>query len=149
MNRIATEIKNYWLDQNQYFRLDSETLETVVDSLSEDDKLILGKGKEVCFKDPTDKEMYLFAVNKAFNRHNDIIAGNTVIENGEVICSEKSSITELDISAETLWHCNRHCIYHVEDIEKDILPTLSFEAIADLTAAIISYNAIHSINTES
>lgn len=144
MNRIAKEIKEYWFKQSPYFILDSEVLDKVSRSLSADETLILEKGFDAC-TDAVSKEAYTFAVHKAFNRHNDIITGSTVIDGDEILCSEKSSITELEISIGTLVDCNRHCIYHVEDVEKELLPGLSLEAIADLTAAIICYNAKHSV----
>jgi len=145
MNSIAKEIKNYWFEQSPYFMLDSEVLETITKTLSKDETLLLSRGFEDCCKDEKSKLAYIFTVNKAFNRHNDIITGATIIEDETILCSEKSSITELDITLETLKDCNKHCIYHVEDVEKDLLPGLSLEAIADLTAAIISYNSEHSI----
>lgn len=146
MNQIAKEIKDYWHTQSPYLSFDAEILDAIVGTLSEDETLILQRGKKACYDaGETEWNTYLFAVNKAFNRHNDVICGYTVVEDGDVICSEKSSITELDISPTTLKNCNKNYIYHVNDIEKDILPSLSLDAIADLTAAIVEYNAIHSV----
>lgn len=147
MNQIAKEIRDYWNTLSPYFTFDVETLDSLVPTLTKDETLILQKGYDACCKEAgIDKDTYLYAVHKAFNRHNDIICGYTIIEDGTVICSEKSSITELDISIETLRNCNKNCIYHVCDVEKTILPTLTLDAIADLTAAIIEYNAIHNVN---
>lgn len=150
MNKIAKEIKDYWFEQSPYFRLDTDVLDSIIPTLSTDETLILNRGKDVCLKSSAlDRGAYLYAVNKAFNRHNDIISGYTVIEDNSVLCSEKSSITELDISIETLISCNKHCIYHVCDVEKEMLPSLPFETIADLTGAIISYNEVHGVPVES
>lgn len=147
MNKIAKEIRDYWNEQSPYFTFDVETLDAIVPTLSEDETLILQKGRECCLKgdNQLNKDSYLYAVHKAFNRHNDVICGYTVLEGSSVICSEKSSITELDISIDTLRNCNKNCLYHVSDVEKEILPSLTLDAIADLTAAIISYNATHCV----
>ena len=51
---------------------------------------------------------------------------------------ENSSITELNIELKTLRDCNRNAVYHISDISKEILPALSFEAIADVTGAVIA-----------
>lgn len=150
MNKIAKEIKDYWFEQSHYFMLDTEVLDAIIPTLSTDETLILNKGRDACFKSSElEKAAYQYAVSKAFNRHNDVISGYTVIDGDAVLCSEKSSITELDISIETLISCNKHCIYHVCDVEKDILPSLPFEAIADLTGAIISYNEVHGVPVEN
>lgn len=141
MNKVAKEVRDYWLSQNGYFQLDSEILGLTVESLSEAEKMILGKGKDACrAADDRTWQEYLFVVNKAFNRHNDLITGATTIDGTDLIITKKSSISELDISLNTLITCNRACIYHIEDVDKKLLPKLSFEAIADVTAAIIEYN---------
>lgn len=145
MNSISKEIKDYWYQQSPYFSWDSEVLNGVVDSLTETERDILKQGWEAVKSsgDAVLEETYLFTVHKAFNRHNDIICGYSYAEGGEVICTAKSSITELDISPTTLRECNKNAFYHVNDIEKKLLPTLSFEAIADVTAAILLYNEQH------
>ena len=76
-----------------------------------------------------------------FNRHNDVCKGNTAIVktkgNYVVEITPQSSISELVIGPETLRDCNKADIYLIEDVNKEVLPTLSFEAIADLTSAIL------------
>jgi hypothetical protein len=146
MNKIAQEIRNYWFTQSPFFILEPDVLDKVVQSLTDEEKKTILTGDEgKPTGDQASQDAYLFAVHKAFNRHNDIITGATTVNNGTVLCTEKACITELDISAETLKDCNKHCIYHICDVEKDILPGLSLEAIADLTAAIISYNETHTM----
>ena len=88
--------------------------------------------------DEDQHEEFIFVVTKVFNRHNDICSGVTEVKDGDVIISENSSITELNIELKTLRDCNRNAVYHISDISKEILPALSFEAIADVTGAVIA-----------
>ena len=148
MNKLNKEVMEYWHRRNACYIFDPETLDLAVSTLTEEEKLILGKGVDTCKLDPDLRSRFMFVANKAFNRHNDIISGYTILEDDEISCTEKSSITELQISPETLVDCNRNCIYHIADVEKTILPSLSLEAIADLTAAIILYNTEHGVPIE-
>lgn len=148
MDSISKEIKDYWYQQSPYFLWDAETLKETVDTLTDLERDVLSFGWDALKNRPdtdSDRSLYLFTVHKAFNRHNDIICQNTMVVDGEIICTAKSSITELDISPATLIECNKNAFYHVEDIEKEQLPFLSLDAIADVTAAIILYNAQHSL----
>lgn len=135
MNKIARLVKEYWDKKSQYFSWDPETLDTVVSTLTDEEVETIGS---------SGPEAKSFVMRKIFNRHNDLITGGTVLTEDGILCSEKACITELNIRVETLDDCNKHCIYHIEDIEKEILPGLSLESIADLTAAIIEYNQQHS-----
>ena len=141
MNKIAREVRSYWFSQSPYLMWDPITLDNVIKTLSPHEMELLDKGVEDC--DYTEMDDYTFTMNRVFNRHNDIICGWTTIEDGKVVCTEKSSITELDISLSVLKDCNRHCVYHVADVE-DTMPGFSFESAVELTAAIIKYNQTHS-----
>lgn len=146
MNSVAKEIKDYWTKQSASFSWDAETLDLVAKSLSPEETEVLSKGRDACFaEDGVVKERYLFAVNKAFNRHNDIICGYTgVADDGSLLVTERSSITELNIRIGTLINCNRNCVYHIRDFETTILPSMTLDAIANLTNAILEYNMTHS-----
>ena len=104
-----------------------------------DEILMIGDSKT----DTQQHEDFLFMLNKAFNRHNDVCSGYTTVIKDETghYCVEltgQSSITELNIELSTLINCNRNCVYRINDITKEALPSLQFEAIADLTGAIIA-----------
>lgn len=138
MNKIAKEIRDYWSRQSQYFMWDSEVLDAIIPTLPQSDI-------DALTNDPDGKsEQYWIAVNRAFNRHNDVICGYTTIREDGALCSAKSAITELDVSYATIRECNKHGVYHIKDIEDDIPDGLSLDAAAELTAAIISYNEKHS-----
>lgn len=134
MKLEVKNVKDYWTAQSSNFQLDSEILSDCVSALTDAECAVLTTG------DATD-EAFVFLVNKVFNRHNDVCNGVTVISDGAVEISSESSITELEISLDTLINCNRNCIYHIADVNKEILPALTFEAIAELTAAIITCDA--------
>ena len=81
-------------------------------------------------------------MNKAFNRHNDICKKNTLIgANEELILTDKSSLSELNIGIETLMECNQAGMYTIQDFSKANLVTLTLDTIHELTGAIIIYNA--------
>lgn len=145
MNRIAKEIRDYWDDQLPCFQWDSEILDLVSRTLTPEETEVLTKGRDACqAAEGKTWEQYLFTITKAFNRHNDIVCHYTTVGPGEtLLCTSRSSITELNINISTLVNCNRNCVYHINDIEKTMLPRLTLESIADVTAAIIVYNAIH------
>lgn len=145
MNAVAKEIKEYWDRQSQHFSWDAETLDFVSQTLSKDEQDVLLKGRAWCHADGGELwDEYLFAVTKAFNRHNDIICHYTTVDDdGSIIISKRSSITELGIKVSTLVNCNRNGVYHIGDIEKTQLPRLTLESIANVTAAIIVYNREH------
>lgn len=145
MNIVAKEIKDYWMRQSNSFQWDAETLDIVSKTLSPEEVAILEKGRDKCFAEGTaTKERYIFVVNKAFNRHNDIICQYTTVgSDGTLHVTERSSITELDIRVSTLVNCNRNCVYHICDFEMSLLPQLTLESVADLSNAIVMYNYEH------
>ena len=145
MNTVAKEIKDYWMRQSASFSWDAETLDLVSKTLDPEEIALLEQGRDACFAVGGEtKERYIFAVNKAFNRHNDIISHYTEVdENNKLHVTARSSITELDIRVSTLINCNRNCIYHICDFETTLLPSMTLDAIADLTNAIVMYNYTH------
>lgn len=141
MRKEVKVVKEYWEEESPLYNLDSETLTECVEAMETIEKEILMNGDSKT--DTQQHEDFLFMVHKAFNRHNDVCSGYTTIirdENGkyDVDLTGQSSITELNIELSTLINCNRNCVYRINDIAKEILPSLQFEAIADLTGAIIS-----------
>lgn len=147
MKANAKEIKDYWGRQSPNYQWDAETLDFVVDTLSDAEREVLNMGYDVCKKcGDTTWETYILTVSKAFNRHNDLLCRYTTAdENGNLTTSLNSSITELDINVRTLTNCNRAYIYHINDFSKSLLPKLPLETIADLTTALVKYNATHDI----
>ena len=145
MNSVAKEIKDYWMRQSASFSWDAETLDLVSKSLNPEEVAVLEKGRDKCFAEGGEaKERYIFVVNKAFNRHNDIICHYTEVSNdGSLRITERSSITELNIRVDTLINCNRNCVYHINEFETTLLPAMTLDAIADLTNAIVMYNEEH------
>ena len=147
MNSVAKEIKEYWSRKSRNFQFDSETLDIVSKTMTPDEEELLHSGEDLCRSiggDTWDK--YLFTVNKSFNRHNDIVCRYTTVSpDGQLFITNHSSITELPIKVGTLAACNKNCIYHICDFEKDLLQSLSLAAIADLTSAIVVYNSEHEI----
>ena len=135
-------VNDYWKRQYPLVNLDSVTLAECVAALTLEET-----GELVCWNGVTDPDAeLLFILYKVFNRHNDVCAGATEIVKDKgvyvVEISSQSSISELGISLSTLKSCNKACIYHIEDIDKTILPTLSFDAIADLTGAILQAETV-------
>lgn len=138
MNTKIKAVRDYWKAKNELFSLDTEVLTACVETLTEAEDTILVKYIE----DGIVTDDLLFLMHKVFNRHNDVCCGVTVIEeDNEVVISDSSSITELDITLATMKDCNKHYIYHILDITKEMLPTITLEAIADVTAAVLRYNA--------
>lgn len=140
MNKVASEVRAYWEKVSPQFIFDPEVLEDCVNSLYESELAVLSKGSVAAKENGSDWEDYRFVMAKVFNRHNDVCGNSTVIEDGVAVISKRSCITELDISLDTLTNCNQSCIYHIEDVNKPALIGLTFEAIADVTAAIIQYD---------
>lgn len=138
MKKEIKVVRDYWKSQHDAFCLDTDVLTLSVETLTAEEQATL----EQYAKDEVMTDAVTFLMHKVFNRHNDICCGVTVInENNDVCLTVASSITELNIQLETLKDCNKHYIYHVQDITKEILPTLTLEAIADVTAAVLYYNA--------
>lgn len=147
MSKITKEIKDYWKKQSPYLSFDVDILDRVINTLSDEERKILTNG-DSDVKEEHDR--YLFAVTRAFNRHNDFVCGySDVADNGDIICSEKSSISELDIDYKTLVTCNRSAIYKVADMQTELLPSMTFEASVELTAAVLKYHAQHNIDMEN
>lgn len=142
MKPDVKKIKNYWLSKYPMLDFDSETLEAVYLSLTDKEKSLLRLWDG--FRVPDDDTS--FTLSKALNRHNDVCGGVTDLnyDKGQYVVeiTSKSSISELNITNETLRACNRSLIYHIEDINKEELPNLSFKAIAELTAAILEAESV-------
>lgn len=137
MNVYATAVKDFYAKQSPLYEFDSVILNEVIESLTDSEK---AKLKHLANSlDAAEDLDVLFVVTKVFNRHNDVWSGYTKIENDDIIISDNSSITELEIEPTTLIDCNRNCIYKIKDVESRYLPVLSLEAIADLTAEIVKF----------
>ena len=122
MRKEVKVVRDYWATISPLFNLDTEVLVMSVDSLETVEREILLNGDSTTDEDQHDE--FIFVV--------------TEVKDGDVIISENSSITELNIELKTLRDCNRNAVYHISDISKEILPALSFEAIADVTGAVIA-----------
>lgn len=144
MKAITMKVRDYFLGKSNLLSLDSVQLERAVESLSKEEYAILENGTDD--SDPA----YDFVLHKVFYRHNDFVAGcSDLDDNGNMICSARSCITELDISAETYRACYDAGYVHIEDIDKEDFPGFAFEIIADLTAAIIRFECEHQIMLEN
>ena len=140
LKKMIMAIKAYVVSEIGADTTDTDTLEIVINSLTPDERNTLLLGDSL--SNPNVHEAYMFVVKKCFNRHNDICSRRTVIQDdGTIRVSKRSAITELDISYKTLVNCNNNCFFRIEDINKSILPSLTLESIADVTAAIIAYDA--------
>ncbi|MCM1215108.1 MAG: hypothetical protein NC548_11380 [Lachnospiraceae bacterium] len=142
MKPVVKHVKDYWKRHMPLLNIDTDTMSDCVAALTMEERATIAAWNP--FTDPNEEVAFL--LSKVLNRHNDVCAGSTAIVNDKgnyvVEITAQSSISELDISLSTLRGCNRACIYHIEDIDKEILPTLSFEAIADLTSAILVADSI-------
>lgn len=134
-------VRDFWLKRNPYFNLDTDVLALCVESLKDDEIAVLSRSNV-----GTDDDDFIFVVNKVFNRHNDVCAGATEIEkqpNRYVIkITSKSCITELDLSWATIQDCNANYIYHIEDIDREALPSLSFSTLCQLCGAIVDADRV-------
>ena len=139
MKKAAQEFFDYWSGKRYNYTFDSEILDICVTNLSPHELKIAEMGWEECIESEALNTQFVFIMNKLFNRHNDIASRYTRIEDGELVITERSSITELDISMSTLKNCNASCVFHINDVEKEILPSLTFESIAELTNAILTF----------
>lgn len=145
MANYTREIREYWEGKRYKFALDAELLDISLKALEPQELAILQKGRDTCKESEALYEAWTFLAYKVFNRHNDIASRYTILDDsGELTVTEDSAITELDISLETMRNCNKSCVYKISDIKKDILPTLTFEAIAEITTAILAFNEEHS-----
>ncbi len=144
MKKNVKEVYDYWTSKRYNFSFDSEILDACVNNLTPRELAVLDRGRETCEDSEALKEEFTYLMYKVFNRHNDIASRYSYIdEDGELVISERSSITELDISLETMKNCNQSCVYHIVDIQKETLPSLTFEAIAEVTAAILTFKKEH------
>lgn len=144
MANYMREIREYWEGKRYRFTLDAELLDISLKALDPQEVAILQKGRAVCEESEALAEAWEFLAYKVFNRHNDIASRYTILgDDGELTVTEESAITELDISLGTMKNCNQSCVYKISDIRKDILPTLTFESIAEVTAAILAFNEEH------
>lgn len=140
MNKLVRAVKDFALREVGGVLLDTDVLTTCISTLTPAERETLELGDSTFNKDQ--HESYMFMLWKVFNRHNDICnRSSRVISDRDIEISSKSSITELDISYSTLVNCNDNCVFRICDIQKDLLPTLTFDTIADVTAAIITFNA--------
>lgn len=138
MNLYAKAVKDYYHSQSPLYEFNSEVLNDVISSMDEKELKVLDPLVESL--DAAEDINVLFVATKIFNRHNDLWSGATKIDdNGDIIISDDSSISELDIEPLTLIDCNRNCIYKIRDVEAQYLPVLPLEAIADLTGEIVKF----------
>lgn len=144
MANYMREIREYWEGKRYRFTLDAELLDISLKALDPQELAILQKGRDICKSSEALSEAWEFLAYKVFNRHNDIASRYTILgDDGELTITQDSAITELDISLATMKNCNQSCVYKISDICKDILPTLTFESIAEVTAAILAFNEEH------
>lgn len=142
MRPIVKRVKGYWKRRLPWLRFDTDTLSDCIEALTMEERatLSLWDGMD----SPTNEVAFL--LSKVLNRHNDVCSGATAIVNDKgkyvVEFTSRSSISELKIQYKTLTDCNKACVYHIEDISKEILLTLSFEAIADVTGAILEADRV-------
>lgn len=143
MKAITMKVRDYFLGKSNLLNIDSEMLEKAIESLTDEEYAILNSNDDPAYKP------YNFILHKVFYRHNDLCAGHSDIDDdGEIICSAQSGVTELDISMETYEACYAAGYLHIEDIDKEDFSGFSFEVIADLTAAIIKFEAVHQVLLE-
>ena len=143
MNAVVKKVRDYFTEKSNLLMIDSEQLERAVDSLKPEEYAILQSN------DDPDYGPYDFVLHKVFYRHNDFVAGvSDLDEDGNIMCSALSAITELDISYDTYQACYDEGYIHIEDIDKDDFPSFSFEVIADLTSAIIEFSATQQVMLE-
>lgn len=143
MKAITMKVRDYFLSKSNLLNIDSVMLEKAIESLSEEDYAVLNSNDDPEFKP------YNFVLHKVFYRHNDLCAGHSDIDDdGTIICSAQSGVTELDISMDTYDACYAAGYLHIEDIDKEDFSGFSFEVIADLTAAIIKFEATHQVLLE-
>lgn len=84
---------------------------------------------------------HVVTMDTILNRHNDVAEGRTLLQGNKVTLTMNSSITELPISKSTYESCKRSCILHLSDINDDelcSLSTLGFDALAEITGALIN-----------
>lgn len=137
-------ISDYWRRQSPSIELDPQTLDWVVKSLTDEEREVLetGYGNLGHYE----RKAFIFTLYKVRNRVVDIQKGVTQMgENFEVITSQDSSITELDISLDTMNNCNQCLIYKLNDIVGDYIAGLELEAIAEVTGQVIIWNALHGV----
>ena len=140
MNKLVRAIKEFALREVGGVLLDTEVLDRCIATLTPYEREILELGDSTISKEL--HERYLFMLWKVFNRHNDVCSRNSwFISDEDVEITTKSSITELDISYDTLVNCNNNFVFRICDIQKELLPTLTLESIADVTAAILTFDA--------
>lgn len=145
MRKNAREVREYWSAKRYNFILDAELLDTAVSCLTPEELKVLDTGRDRCMESEALSEWHTYLMYKVFNRHNDLACGYSRIDtDGELVITENSSITELDISLATMRNCNESLIYRICDIAKEALPSLTFEAIAEVTAAVLAFNKEHS-----
>lgn len=143
MNAKTKAVRDYWKNKNELFRIDTEILTACVGTITTEEDATLEK----YVRNGEVNDAVILLMHKLFNRHNDVSCGITVInEDNSVTISDASCLTELDITLDTLKDCNKHYMYHIDDITKDMLTTITFETIAEVTAAVLRYNA--SINKQ-
>lgn len=136
-------VRDFWAKKVQGATIDTDVLSDCVAALTLEERALL---RLYAGQEQEPKADVLFLLSKVFNRHNDVCKGNTAIVktkgNYVVEITPQSSISELVIGPETLRDCNKADIYLIEDVNKEVLPTLSFEAIADLTSAILQADQV-------
>lgn len=137
MNKYAKAVKDYFQKQSPLYRFDSEILELSVNTMSDTERALLAS--TIDDPDVETDPVVMFALYKAFNRHNDLYSHATVIDGNDIIISDNTSITELNISPQTFIDCSKNCIYKIKDVEAQYLPVLPLESIADLTNEIVLF----------
>ena len=119
-------------------QLDPIVTNSCVDNITEDEKELLTMSPTRVRDDHEMMERYKYLMKKLHNRHNDISAHFTSVnDDGTLEFSDRSCITELDILPSTYQECTTFSITRIRDATKEALMLLSLESIADLTQALI------------
>lgn len=143
-------VRDFWSKKVQGCTIDTDVLSDCVSALTLEERALL---RLYAGQEQEPKAEVAFLLSKVFNRHNDVCAGRTAIVktkgNSVVEITSQSSISELAIGLDTLKNCNSAGIYLIEDVNKEVLPTLSFEAIADLTSAILRAEQVQTSDSSS
>lgn len=143
MNALAKSVRDYWCAGFRRTILDPEVLQICIDNLEPYEIDLLEKGVAVCAESDALKESFDFLLKKIRNRHNDISSRCTLVDedDGTLLFSNSTCVSELQIHPDTYDECVEHSLTRIRDITKEALVLLSFNAIADVTAALVLWNA--------
>lgn len=135
MKTVCKKVRDYFNQKSNLLNIDAQALQKAVNSLSYVEQQLIEHSD---IEHLTAMEDFIF--HKAFYRQNDICAGCTDFDDeGNIILSAQSAITELEITLETYQELHELGCIEIDDVKKDEFPQLSLESLADLTAAILKF----------